>query len=59
MLLAIMLGVIVGVAGTALVRQWLHAELVAHSYTREVLPPADFPRLAPPRRTYVALRRVA
>lgn len=59
MMLAIMLGVIVGVAGTALVRQWLQGDLVSHTYVREPLRPAEFPRLAPSKRPYASFGRRA
>ncbi|GMU41156.1 MAG: hypothetical protein AMXMBFR23_20220 [Chloroflexota bacterium] len=59
MMLAIVLGVIVGVAGSALVSQWLRGDLAMREGVREALRPAEFPRLARPERPYTALRRRA
>jgi len=58
MLFTITLGIILGVLGTALVRQWLSGALAQPA--RPALPTAEFPRLAPPvRPTTTTLRRRA
>ena len=54
MLFAIVLGIMLGVVGTTLVRQWLQGALVEVTETR-ALPASEFPRLAPP----VRVRRPA
>jgi hypothetical protein len=47
-LFTIVLGILVGAAGLTLVRQWLDGVLAEPAH--EILSPAAFPRLAPPRR---------
>jgi hypothetical protein len=63
MLFVLTLGIITGIAGLTLVRQWLNGALASDSGTRSAgLTPAAFPHLAPPRRTatvYRLRRRVA
>ena len=49
MLFAIVLGIMLGVVGTTLVRQWLQGALVEVTEAR-ALPASEFPRLAPPTR---------
>lgn len=57
MLLTITLGIILGVLGTALVRQWLSGALAQPA--RPALPAAEFPRLAPPARPTILRRNAA
>lgn len=57
MLLALVLGVTLGIAGRTLVRQWLDGVLTAEvPAPTSALTPAEFPRLAPPTRRPAARR---
>lgn len=49
MLFAVVLGIMLGVVATTLVRQWLQGALTESAPTPR-LSAADFPRLAPPTR---------